>query len=37
VGGAGSPKAGDPDFSPPIIERNLRWRVLVRRAPEEDE
>jgi predicted transcriptional regulator of viral defense system len=27
----------DPDFSPEPIERNTRWHVIVRRAPEIDE
>jgi predicted transcriptional regulator of viral defense system len=30
-------QAGDPDFSPEPIERNERWRVIVRRSPERDE
>jgi predicted transcriptional regulator of viral defense system len=30
-------EAGDPDFTNEPIERNERWRVLVRRAPEIDE
>ena len=30
-------QAGDPDFSPEPIERNERWRVIVRRPPERDE
>jgi len=28
--------AGDPDLSPAPTERNERWRVIVRRAPEAD-
>jgi hypothetical protein len=27
----------DPDFAPEPIERNERWRVVVRRTPEIDE
>jgi predicted transcriptional regulator of viral defense system len=30
-------QAGDPDLSPPTTERDERWRVIVRRAPEIDE
>ncbi len=30
-------EARDPDFAPEPIERNPRWRVIVRRAPEIDE
>ncbi|MFZ5710104.1 MAG: type IV toxin-antitoxin system AbiEi family antitoxin domain-containing protein [Pseudomonadota bacterium] len=30
-------QAGDPDLSPPPSERDDRWRVIVRRAPEIDE
>lgn len=30
-------QAGDPDLSPPPSERDERWRVIVRRAPEIDE
>ncbi|RYC15752.1 type IV toxin-antitoxin system AbiEi family antitoxin domain-containing protein [Ciceribacter ferrooxidans] len=30
-------QAGDPDLSPPISERDERWRVIVRRPPEIDE
>nr|WIE94397.1 type IV toxin-antitoxin system AbiEi family antitoxin [Mesorhizobium sp. WSM4875] len=30
-------EASDPDFAPEPIERNARWRVIVRRAPEIDE
>jgi predicted transcriptional regulator of viral defense system len=29
--------ARDPDFAPPVQERDERWRILVRRAPEIDE
>lgn len=30
-------EANDPDFSPAPLERDSRWRVIVRRAPEIDE
>ena len=30
-------QAGDPDLSPPVSERDKRWRVIVRRPPEADE
>jgi predicted transcriptional regulator of viral defense system len=30
-------EASDPDFAPEPIERNARWRVIVRREPEIDE
>ncbi|WP_442579334.1 type IV toxin-antitoxin system AbiEi family antitoxin domain-containing protein [Mesorhizobium sp. ASY16-5R] len=30
-------EAADPDFAPPPLERDSRWRVIVRRAPEIDE
>ena len=26
-----------PDFAPPVLERDPRWKVVVRRAPEPDE
>ena len=29
--------AGLPDFAPPVLERDPRWKVMVRRAPEPDE
>ncbi|TWI25364.1 type IV toxin-antitoxin system AbiEi family antitoxin domain-containing protein [Mesorhizobium tianshanense] len=32
-----SKETADPDFAPPIQERNKRWRVIVRRIPELDE
>jgi predicted transcriptional regulator of viral defense system len=32
-----SKEAADPDFAPPIQERNERWRITVRRVPELDE
>lgn len=42
VTGSGAPpwvelepaQAADPDFAPEVSERNERWRVIVRRAPE---
>lgn len=30
------PQAADPDFTPDPVERNDRWRVIVRRFPEPD-
>jgi len=30
-------EAEDPDFAPPVQERNERWRIVVRRVPELDE
>ncbi|MEH2702915.1 MULTISPECIES: type IV toxin-antitoxin system AbiEi family antitoxin domain-containing protein [Rhizobium] len=30
-------EAGDPDFSTEVLERDPRWRVIVRRYPEADE
>jgi predicted transcriptional regulator of viral defense system len=30
-------EASDPDFALPVQERNERWRVIVRRIPEQDE
>jgi hypothetical protein len=26
-----------PDFAPPVLERDRRWKVVVRREPEPDE
>ena len=33
---ATSAEANDPDFTPAPVERDRRWRVIVRRVPEAD-